>query len=536
MNDGHTKLRASCAVLISCWSLTNTDATSPDQWYRDGQSAVTAAQRRQPITTRARNVILFIGDGMSVATVTAARILEGQRRGQPGEENLLSFERLPYTAVIKTYTTNAQTPDSAGTMTAIITGVKTKSEVLSVNQNVVVGDPSSADGNGLPTLLERAARHGRWTGVVTTARVTHATPAACYAHAPSRYWEDDTLVERFAPGSGFPDIARQLFDNYDVHPLRVLLGGGRRHFVPKETADPEYPEQFGHRSDGRDLTAEWRAKTRAAYVWNLEQFDAVDVTSTDRLLGLFEPSHMHYETDRANDKSGEPSLAQMTAKAIDLLTRNKAGFVLMVEGARIDHAHHAANAYRALSDTIEFARAVQVAIDKTERSDTLIVVTADHSHVFTLGGYPTRGNPILGKVVENDARGNPGELARDMTGVPYTTAGYANGPGYTGRSSKQNEGLKTFPHKLLPRTGDKYFGITKGRPTEIETTDTTLANFLQECTIPLAWESHSAEDVIVYADGPMAHLFSGVQEQNYIFHVMAAALGLRAEYEAKPKE
>jgi len=501
-------------------------AESPEQWYRDGEAAVANALKRRPITTRAKNVILFIGDGMSVSTVTGARILDGQQHGHPGEENLLSFERLPYTGVIKTYTTNAQTPDSAGTMTAIITGVKTKSGVLSVNQNVVVGDPKSVEGNRLTTLLELAARRGRWTGVVTTARVTHATPAACYAHTPDRSWEDDSHVERSAPGSGFPDIARQLLDDYDIHPLRVLLGGGREQFLPHETHDPEYPKRHGHRRDGRDLTKEWRTKDGAAYVWNLAQFNAVDVKTTDRLLGLFEPSHMHFETDRANVKAGEPSLAQMTAKAIDLLSPNKSGFVLMVEGARIDHAHHAANAYRALTDTIAFARAVQTAIDKTDRTDTLIVVTADHSHVFTLGGYATRGNPILGKVVTNDARGNPGTQARDMTGLPYTTAGYANGPGYTGKSSRQEEGLKTFPHKLEPLRGDTYDGITKGRPKAIETTDTTAPNYLQECTIPLAWESHSAEDVVVYADGPMAHLFSGVHEQNYIFHVMIAALGI----------
>jgi len=393
---------------------------------------------------------------------------------------------------------------------------------------VILGDAESAKGNELPTIFEQAARAGRSTGIVSTARITHATPAACYAHSPHRDWEDDKDVSRAAPDSGFVDIARQLIERHDAHRLQVVLGGGRRSFLPSTMSDPEYPEKKAtRRMDGRDLTREWlESRTNSVYVWNQKQFEAVDTDKTDHLLGLFEPSHMQYEADRGTDKAGEPSLSEMTAKAVDILSRNSKGFVLMVEGARIDHGHHAANAYRALTDTIEFARAVSVAIEKTKRSETLIVVTADHGHVFTLGGYPTRGNPILGKVIENDERGNPGRLARDMTGVPYTTAGYANGPGYTGKSSQQGEGLKRYPHDPRSDADRKYEGITKGRPAEIESADTEASDYLQECTLPLASESHGAEDVIIYADGPMAHLFSGVQEQNYIYHVMAEAMGL----------
>ena len=115
----------------------------------------------------------------------------------------------------------------------------------------------------------------------------------------------------------------------------------------------------------------------------------------------------------------------MTVKALEILQKNKKGFFLMVEGGRIDHGHHAGNAFRALTDAIEFAKAVQVARDKTKRAETLIIVTADHSHTFTIVGYPKRGNPILGKVVW------PGhtEPERDMLGRPYTTLSYANGPG-----------------------------------------------------------------------------------------------------------
>lgn len=159
----------------------------------------------------------------------------------------------------------------------------------------------------------------------------------------------------------------------------------------------------GKRKDGRNLTTDWLKKSNSQYVWNKAQFDAIDpnttdhFNTTDHLLGLFEPSHVHYEADRVDyDKAGEPSLTEMTTKAIDILQKNPNGYFLMVEGGRIDHAHHSGNAYRALTDTQQLAAAVQAAVSKTSSEDTLIIVTADHSHVFTIGGYPQRGNPILG--------------------------------------------------------------------------------------------------------------------------------------------
>ena len=195
----------------------------------------------------------------------------------------------------------------------------------------------------------------------------------------------------------------------------------------------------------------------------------------------------------------------------------------MVEGGRVDHAHHAGNAFRALTDTIELAKAVQVAQDKTAEGDTLIIVSADHSHVFTIGGYPSRGNPILGLVsADTDASGNP-IFTKDLLGLPYTTLTYANGPGYTGASFRSNgsllaaEGPKSFEHAPA-----KYAGITMGRPTLTEEI-TEHPNYLQEAVVPLGSETHSGEDVAIYATGPGSHLFHGVQEQNVIFHVMQEA-------------
>ena len=140
----------------------------------------------------------------------------------------------------------------------------------------------------------------------------------------------------------------------------------------------------------------------------------------------------------------------------------------MVEGAKIDMAHHEGNAFRALDETIAFSDAVQAAMDATSADDTLILVTADHSHTLNFVGYPTRGNPILGKVRgRNSFDGEPGALAKDLSGLPYTTLGYANGPGNTGTSELQTAGSKQHPH--YPK---KILQPVSGRP-DLTHTDTT---------------------------------------------------------------
>lgn len=485
---------------------------TPQEWFDSGQAAVEAAIRQQPNIAKAKNVILFVGDGMGVSTVTAPRILDGQMRGESGEENQLSFEKFPYLALSKVYNTNSQVPDSAGTMTAMMTGVKTRIGILGVNQNVVRGQAATVPGNTLTTLLEKAEMAGMATGVVSTARITHATPAATYSHSANRNWEDDRDIPDDEKAAGAIDIAAQLVDFPYGDGIEVAMGGGRRSFLPREMADPEDPGRTGERTDGRNLTAEWQDQTPGSvFVWNKTQFDSLS-PRYDRILGLFERSHLEYEADRENDRGGEPSLSEMTAKAIEVLSRKDNGFFLHVESGRIDHAHHGANARRALLDTMEFAKAIQAAYDATNPRETLIIVTADHSHVFTIAGYPERGNPILGKAAAG------GNNLTDSLGLPYTTLGYQNGPGYTGASS-QPEGPKKAPH-----FGDNYQGITQGRP-DLTNVDTEDVDYLQETAVPLSSETHSGEEVAIYATGPWAHLFRGTVEQNYIYHVMAKALG-----------
>ncbi|ABV86471.1 alkaline phosphatase [Shewanella pealeana] len=496
------------------------DWTAVNQWFVDGQSRVTKAQELSVNNEAgaAKNIILFVGDGMGVSTVTAARILEGQLKGQTGEENSLSFETLPYVGLAKTYNVDGQTPDSAGTMTAMVTGVKTDVGVISQAEGVTRGNCASTDGQNLVTSLELAAMAGLSTGVVSTARITHATPAAAYAHAPERNWESDADLPDEAITNGCSDIASQLLSFDYGAGLNVVMGGGRRAFIPNTVTDTE--GKAGKRLDSRDLTSEWLTKyTNSAYVASRDEFLALDPATTDHALGLFNSSHMEYELDRTTDGvTGEPSLAEMTAKSIDILQKNDKGFVLIIEAGRIDHAHHAGNAARALHDTIALSEAVRVAMEKTSEKDTLLMVTADHSHVFTIAGYPTRGNPILGLVKGNGADGQPAVTnATDANGLPYTTVGYANGLGYAN----------------LETGGDERYGYAAapGR-FDLNYVDTQSAGFHQEALVPLGSETHAGEDVGIFASGPGAHLVQGTVEQNHLFHVMNHAGSLVEKAEA----
>jgi len=459
-------------------------------YYSEAKALLAERMALEPNTNRAKNVILFVGDGMGVSTLTAARIFEAQQRGEDGESNELSFERFPYGALAKTYSHDYQVSDSAATASAMMTGHKTRSGMISTALDL----PRNACGFGaeqsLPSLAEKAESAGKATGVISTARLTHATPATVYAHSPERGWEADSDLPDGLREAGCPDIAAQLIAWPFGDGLEIAMGGGRRNFIPEDMTDPEHEGQFGERLDGRDLTAEWAAREGGAYVWNADGFSALQPGGETKILGLFEPSHMQYEADRAGDPAGEPSLAEMTAFAIDHLAQDEDGYFLMVEGGRVDHAHHGVNAHRALTDAVALHEAVQAAANKVDLNETLIIVTADHSHTLTISGYPVRNNPILGLAANQIAP------IRAADGKPYTTLGYANGS-----TAQPGE----------PRA-------------DLSDVDVQAKDFQQQTLIPSPSETHSGEDVAIYATGPWAHLFSGLVEQNYIYHVMHHAL------------
>ncbi len=491
-------------VTASCVSQANTGAMvlregvpqAGDPYFQQGMEALSAKVDVAPAERPARNLIVFVGDGMGVATVTAARIHAGQLAGEDGESYELAMDRFPHTALSRTYSHDFQVSDSAATATAMVAGVKTRSGVVNVTSQVERGDCAAAQSQETRTLFELAESAGLATGVVSTARLTHATPASVYAHSPSRDWENDRALGAAAE-QGCKDIAAQLIDWPAGDGLEIALGGGRANFLAAGTADPEYDDLISARGDNRDLTAQWTQRSADhAYIWNADQFAQIDFSGPAKVLGLFEPSHMQYDADRGDDAAGEPSLEEMTRAAIQRLSQSDAGYVLMVEGGRIDHAHHAGNAARALTDVIAFDNAVAAALELTSQDDTLVVVTADHSHTMTIAGYAARGNPILGL-----SRLPGGAASTGFDGKPYTTLGYINGPG---------------------AVFGPGFDPSNGRP-DLSDEDVQALDHRQQALVPSRSETHAGEDVMIYAWGPFDGLFAGTVEQNFIFHALAYA-------------
>lgn len=480
-------LLAAALPLGGCVTTINTSGTS---------DARPAPMAQAPAPQRAKNVILFIGDGMGISTITAARIYEGQKRGETGEENRLSFEKFDNLALVKTYNTNAQVPDSAGTATAMHSGTKTRIGVLGIGPEAEKGVCQDALAHPLPLLGEEVKQRGLALGIVTTTRLTHATPASVYARSADRDWESDTNIPADQQGQGCKDIALQLAESQ----FDVALGGGTAVFYGKDK------DRTGRRIDaGADLPDQWAAANDGTVVKTAAELAAAPLDKP--VLGLFNPGHLTFMADRKAD-SLEPTLTDMTAQAITRLKADPDGFYLMVEGGRIDHAHHAGQAGYALEEAVEFARAVQYAVDNTDPAETLIMVTADHSHVFTIAGYPQRGNDILGLVVPPKGNGEDGGdgtsplLAAD--GKPYTTLGYANGPG----------GL------LAKQQGDDDDDHDHGRPMP-----ETGIKARQQALVPLGSETHGGEDVALFATGPGANRVRGVIEQNVIYAIIRKALG-----------
>ncbi|XP_036409748.1 intestinal-type alkaline phosphatase-like [Megalops cyprinoides] len=451
-------------------------------WNVKGKDSLRRALDLRPDPHRAKNLILFLGDGMGIATVTAARILKGQMAGRTGEETSLTMDTFPYLALSKTYNVDQQMPDSAATATAYLCGVKANYGTLGLSAAARRYQCNTTKGNEVLSVLHRARMAGKSVGIVTTARVQHASPAAAYSHTASRGWYSDANLSDDAVHYGCRDIAYQLVHNTDIH---VILGGGREYMLPNDTRDPEYPASMGARLDKTNLIQEWlKGKKRAKFVWNKAEFNRVNEHNTDYLMGLFEPKDLRYELDR--NIATDPSLTEMVEKAVKILSKNPNGYYLFVEDdGRIDHGHHGGKAKLALTEAVEFDRAIARAAELTSELDTLSVVTADHSHVFSFGGYSPRGNPVLG-------------LSREMgkDGKPFTNALYGNGPGYR---------------------------LMNGSRPEINATIASNKEYMQQSAVPLSAETHGSEDVAIFAKGPMAHLFHGVQEQSYIAHAMAYA-------------
>ncbi len=428
-----------------------------------------------------KNVVLLVGDGMGIATITAGRVLRGLRDGiDPPEAASLYLDTLEHTALMRTYSADNRVTDSAAGATALVTGKKCQNYVLSLDASTERAD-ENGDGDGQPlrTLLEIAESLGKATGLVTTTRVTHATPAAAFAHINERFKEQeiaDQLLALHAAGRS----------------VEVILGGGRRYFVPAEAADgsPVLDEEGdrGSRRDGSDLRPQF-IEAGYTYVTDVEAFEAVDVQNTTQLLGLFESSNMEYEADRPTDLGGEPHLADMVRTAVEILSHDEDGFFLLVEGGRIDHALHQNQARRTLEDMVAFDEAVRALAESVDLQETLMVVTADHDHTMVISGSVPLGASAI-------AMGG-----RDREQLPYTSILFGNGPGYR---------------------ADRH------PPTEADLTD---PDYRSLAAVPRDLSTHGGMDVPVYAAGPARYAgrVHGTLENTEIFDILLGAMEGRVE-------
>nr|QGW52009.1 alkaline phosphatase [Dugesia japonica] len=419
----------------------------------------------------AKNVIIFIGDGMGPSTLASARAYKNQRMVNSTLPDInLSFESFSNIGVVKTHSIDGYVADSSSTATAIFTGVKIRSNVVGVGPNVYFENCSTYNPitDDLLTIGTMFANLNKSVGIVTTTRITHATPGSLYANTPSRNWE-----YKVPKNCDVDDIALQLFKQAEK--FQVILGGGSSYFLPVSAN--------GSREDNRNLLLEWKSKfnTKGSLVTNANEFRQIDVNKIDYLFGLLNKDHLKYDIQRDN----EPSLAELTNTAIKILSKNKNGYFLLVEGGKIDHAHHDSKAILAILETLALESAVDKAMQLTNIEDTLILVTADHSHAFTLGSYAERDVDITQK--NNILSGS--EL--DKKG--HTSLLYSNGPGFK----------------------EPRLNITS------ETIITT--DYIYPSGVPLTYETHGGEDITVYANGPWAHLLNGLHQQSYIGHMMMHA-------------
>ncbi len=284
-----------------------------------------------------KNVIFYIGDGMSSVQRRIPEEVYGRK---------LVMNSLPVVGIYTTYATNSIVTDSAAAATALATGHKTNNRIISMDPEGKIA---------YETLAEAAKRMGKSIGLVTTTRITHATPACFGAHIDNR------------------DEENEIAEQYLEHGFEVYMGGGWRNFVPKSAKKSK-------RKDERDLLKEFSDKGYTV-IQTKSDLMGIKVEKDTKILGLFWDSHMPYYLDREDEyyQGKVPNLSDMTAVAISVLKQNPEGFFLMVEGGRIDHAGHANDPAGSVGDMMDFDNAVKVGVDFSKESpDTLILVGGDH--------------------------------------------------------------------------------------------------------------------------------------------------------------
>ncbi len=455
---------------------------------------------------KAKNIIFLIADGLSVAHRTGARIMsKGMTEGKANGR--LAMDDIPPVAFIGTSSTHSIATDSANTMSAYMTGHKSRVNALGVYADRT---PASLDDPKVETIAEALRRNTKKSiGIVTTSEVEDATPAALVAHTRKR--------------ADKADIVGMMLD---VKP-DVLLGGGSAYFLSKDVPGSK-------RKDDKDYIAEFR-NADYAIATDKAELDAAAGSNQERLLGLFHTGNLDVTLDREFLKKGtvdkfpnQPGLVDMTKTALDKLSKNPEGFFLMVEAASVDKMSHPLDWDRALVETIEFDKAVGIAREFAEKNpDTLIIVTGDHTH----------GVAIIGTVDDE----KPGEEMREKVGT-YDSAGFPNyedkdGDGYPDRidvsrrlflaANNGPDHYETFRPKLDGPFVPAVQNEAKEYVANEAYKDVPGAVFVPG-NIPKEDDTgvHAVDDVVLQAAGPGSEGFRGYMEQSDVYRVLADAFAL----------
>ncbi|MCB8839794.1 alkaline phosphatase [Aurantimonas sp. VKM B-3413] len=466
-------------------------------------------------TPKAKNVVFFLGDGLSVGHRTAARIMsKGMTEGKANGR--LNMDDLDHMAFIGTSSTHAIATDSANTMSAYMTGHKTRVNALGVYADRT---PDTQDDPKVETIAEALRRTGdKSIGVVSTAEIEDATPAAVVAHTRKRADKAD-IVGMF----------------YKVQP-EVILGGGSAYFLSKDVPGSK-------RKDDKDYIQMFK-DAGYSLATTKDELEQATGTNTGKILGLFHTGNMDTMLDREFLKKGtvekfpnQPGLVEMTKVALDQLSKDEDGFFLMVEGASIDKMSHPMDWDRAEIDTIEFDKAIGVAMDfAKDHPDTLIVVTGDHTHGVSLIG-----------TIDDD---KPGEEMREKVGT-YDDAGFPNyedknADGYPDRvdvsrrlaifANNYPDYYETFRPKM-DGPFEPSVKNEKGEYVANEQYKDVPGAVLRVGNLPKDADSavHAVDDVVLQATGPGAEEFKGYMEQSDVYKVLADALALAPTKEAAAK-
>ncbi|KAI4456848.1 alkaline phosphatase [Holotrichia oblita] len=466
------------------------EAADLTDWASISQDGIEKALKRTFNEGIAKNVIIFIADGMGMTTSTAARIYG------KGEQGFLTFDKFPNIGVLKTYSANKYVPDSCSTATAMFCGVKANQKTTGVDSTV---DFEDCFGSLNPQA--RVSSIINWAqdaGFVTTTRVTHATPSALFAHSPNRNWECEAVIPDNARIC--KDIARQLIEDQPGKNINVIMGGGRQVLQSNVVGKNNDPIDTWacYSKDGRDLIKDWkddkiRRNASYAFVSNNGELNNLN-TSSEFVLGIFANGHLSMDHARDRSLSGMPSLANMTEKAIQVLQKNENGYILMVEGGLIDFGHHRGHAKQALNEAVRFSDTIERTLEliKDYESDTLVIVTSDHAHSLVFSGYADRGESVLG-VAQKSKYGD----FNNYTTLLYGTGGPNNYQFYVENNSVVR------PDPALQDTEDFEYS--------------------QQAVVLTDEVTHSGADVLIYAKGPQAHMFHTVHDQTYVAYVIAYA-------------